>query len=130
MAGGNGIADRIRFVGERSDVSAVLRAADVFCQPNTHPEPFGISLVEALHAGLPVVTSGIGGASEIVDDTCGVLTPPGDALALSRALRQLVVDRDVRDRLGAAAPRRAGALCDASRQMRRVHDVLASVAVA
>ena len=43
---------------------SLLNAADVFCQPNTSPEPFGLSLVEAMHAGLPVVTSGIGGACE------------------------------------------------------------------
>ena len=51
---------------------ALLAAADLFCQPNTAPEPFGLSLVEALQAGLPVVTSGIGGACEIVDASCGV----------------------------------------------------------
>jgi len=130
MASDGGIADRVRFLGERSDVPTVLGAADVFCQPNTSPEPFGIALVEALHAGLPVVTSGIGGACEIVDGSCGVLTPPGDAAALSIALQQLIVDRDLNARLGAAARRRPDALCDASRQMRRIHEVLSSVAVA
>jgi glycosyltransferase involved in cell wall biosynthesis len=130
LASDGGIADRVRFVGERSDVPAVLAAADVFCQPNTSPEPFGLSLVEAMHAGLPVVTSGIGGACEIVDGTCGVLTPPGDVTALSKALRQLIVDRDLAALLGAAARRRPDALCDASRQMLRIHQVLSSVAVA
>lgn len=130
LATEGGIAGRVRFLGERSDVPAVLDAADVFCQPNTSPEPFGISLVEALHAGLPVVTSGIGGACEIVDDTCGRLVPPADAVALSSALRQLIVDRPLNASLGAAARRRPDALCDASRQMRRIHQVLASVAEA
>jgi glycosyltransferase involved in cell wall biosynthesis len=130
LASDGGIADRVRFVGERSDVPAVLGAADVFCQPNISPEPFGLSLVEALHAGLPVVTSGIGGACEIVDGTCGVLTPPGDAAGLSAALRRLIVDRDLTARLGSAARRRPDALCDASRQMLRIHQVLSSVAVA
>jgi glycosyltransferase involved in cell wall biosynthesis len=130
LASDGGIADRVRFVGERRDVPTLLSAADVFCQPNTSPEPFGLALVEALHAGLPVVTSGIGGACEIVDGSCGVLTPPGDASALSIALQQLIVDRDLNARLGAAARRRPDALCDASRQMRRIHEVLSSVAVA
>jgi len=130
VARDKGITDRIRFIGERSDVPAILSGADIFCQPNTLPEAFGLSLVEAMHAGLPVVTSGIGGACEIVDGSCGVLTPPGDASALSMALQQLIVDRDLNARLGAAARRRPDALCDASRQMRRIHQVLSSVAVA
>jgi glycosyltransferase involved in cell wall biosynthesis len=86
--------------------------------------------VEALHAGLAVVTSGIGGACEIVDATCGVLTPPGDVPALSSALGRLVVDRDLNARLGAAARRRPESLCEPSRQMRRIHQLLSSVATA
>ena len=73
-----GIADRVRFLGQRADVSRLMAAADVFCQPNSGPEPFGIVLVEALYAGLAVVTSAFGGAVEIVDATCGELTAPGD----------------------------------------------------
>jgi glycosyltransferase involved in cell wall biosynthesis len=125
-----GIADRVRFLGERNDVPALLGAADLFCQPNTAPEPFGLSLVEALQAGLPVVTSGVGGACEIVDESCGLLTPPGDATALAAALTQLVTDSRRRARLGAAARRRPAVLCDAARQMRRIHEVLSSVAAA
>ena len=85
-----GIADRVRFLGERADVPRLMAAADVFCQPNTGPEPFGIVFVEALYAGLPVVTSGFGGATEILDKTCGVLTTPGDAEAVAAALRGLI----------------------------------------
>ena len=125
-----GIADRVRFLGQRTDVPALLTAADLFCQPNTAPEPFGLSLVEGLQAGLPVVTSGVGGACEIVDASCGVLTPPGDKTALAEALKQLVIDRELRARLGAAARSRPALLCDASRQMRRIHQVLSSVSAA
>jgi len=130
IARDGGIADRVRFLGQRADVPALLSAADVFCQPNTGPEPFGLSLVEGLQAGLPVVTSGVGGACEIVDASCGVLTAPGDKAALADALKQLVIDRDLRVGLGAAARLRPAVLCDASRQMRRIHQVLSSVAAA
>jgi glycosyltransferase involved in cell wall biosynthesis len=130
LAVDGGIADRVRFLGERNDVPALLHAADVFCQPNTSPEPFGLALVEAMHAGLPVVTSGIGGACEIVDASCGILVPPGDAVALSDALKRVVLDRELHARLGAAALRRPATLCDASQQMRRIHTVLSSVAAA
>jgi len=46
-----GIANRVKFLGQRSDVQRIMAAADVYCQPNTGPEPFGIVFVEALYAG-------------------------------------------------------------------------------
>jgi glycosyltransferase involved in cell wall biosynthesis len=108
-------------------VPAVLAAADIFCQPNTSPEPFGLAMVEALRAGLPVVTSGIGGACEIVDGSCGVLTPPRDAAALSAALGRLITDDHFRARLGVHARLRPYEICDPTRQMRRIHELLSSV---
>ena len=102
-----GIADRVRFLGQRADVPRLMAAADVFCQPNIGPEPFGIVFVEALYARLPVVTSAFGGAVEIVDQTCGVLTTPGDAEAVAAALRSLIQDPSRRRALGAAGPGRA-----------------------
>jgi glycosyltransferase involved in cell wall biosynthesis len=130
IASDRDIANRLRFLGERHDVPALLAAADLFCQPNTAPEPFGLSLVEALQAGLPVVTSGLGGACEIVDASCGVLTPPSDPITLADALKRLIADSELRARLSSAARRRPAALCDAPRQMRRIHQVLSSVAAA
>jgi glycosyltransferase involved in cell wall biosynthesis len=112
-----GIGDRMRFLGQRTDVPRLMAAADVYCQPNTGPEPFGIVLVEALYAGLPVVTSGFGGATEVVDPTCGVLTNPGDPQAVATALRDLIRDPSRRQALGAAGPRRATSLCDPARQL-------------
>ncbi|HET9360123.1 MAG TPA: glycosyltransferase [Vicinamibacterales bacterium] len=123
-----GISERVRFVGERDDVIQILRAANIYCQPNTKPEGFGLTFVEAMHAGLPVVTSGIGGASEIVDQSCGMLTPPGDVPALSSALNRLIVDRALNTRLGDEAQRRSESLCNVPRQMGRIHAVLASLA--
>lgn len=118
LADSVGVADRVRFLGQRDDVRALMAAADVLCQPNLAPEPFGIAYVEALHAGLPVVATALGGPREIVDATCGVLVPPGDAAALGDALRALVADPARRAALGAAGPFRAAALCDAGRQAR------------
>jgi glycosyltransferase involved in cell wall biosynthesis len=112
-----GIANRVRFLGQRADVRRLMAAADVFCQPNSGPEPFGIVLVEALYAGLPVVTSGFGGAAEIVDQTCGVLTAPGDPEAVAAALRSLIHDPSKRTSLGASGPSRAELLCDPARQL-------------
>jgi glycosyltransferase involved in cell wall biosynthesis len=115
-----GVSDRVRFLGQRSDVPELLAAADVHCQPNTGPEPFGIAFIEALYAGLPVVTTALGGALEIVDETCGVLVPPADPAALAEALGQLILDAGQRARLGVAGPTRARHLCDPARQLARV----------
>jgi len=107
-----GVADRVRFLGQRADVPRLMAAADVYCQPNTGPEPFGLAFVEALAAGLPVVTSGFGGAAEIVNDSCGVLTASGDAAEVAAVLRGLITDPTCRAALGAAGPGRAHDLCD------------------
>ena len=119
-----GIGDRVRWLGERPDVRRLLAAADIHCQANVAPEPFGVAYVEALAAGLPVVASAAGGAIEIVDDSCGVLVPPGDAEALARALERLIVDRGIRARLAAGAPARARHLSDPATQMFRLADAL------
>lgn len=107
-----GIADRVRFLGQREDMPRLLAGADVFCQPNTAPEPFGIVLVEALAAGLPVVTAGMGGALEIVDGSCGTFVEPGDGDGLGAALARLIGDPAERARLGGAGPPRARAVSD------------------
>lgn len=127
LAQERGIAHRVRFLGQRGDVPALMAAADVFCQPNLGPEPFGIVFVEAMHAGLPLVATAIGGAREIVDPSCGILVPPEDPAALADALRRLVDEPGLRARLGAAGPAHARALCDPPRQIARLREALASV---
>ena len=122
-----GIAERVRFLNQRSDVARLLAAADIFCQPNTGPEPFGIVFIEALYARLPVVTTNIGGAREIVDDACGLLVPPGDPHSLAMALRRLIQDPSLRIKLGTAGLARASALCDPAKQMVRLHSILTEV---
>jgi glycosyltransferase involved in cell wall biosynthesis len=119
-----GISGRVRFAGERQDVPGILQAADIYCQPNVLPEAFGISLVEAEAAGLPIVTSALGGAREIVDESCGVLIAPRDIQALAAALRRLLADAGLRARLGRAARERSGALCNLTSQLQRMHEVL------
>jgi glycosyltransferase involved in cell wall biosynthesis len=119
-----GVADRVRFLGERSDVGQLLAAADIHCQANLGPEPFGIAFIEALAAGLPVVTVAMGGATEIVNDSCGILVPPDDVAALAASLRRLIEDPVLRARLSSAGPARARELSDPAGQMRRLSDAL------
>ncbi|MDB5311157.1 MAG: glycosyltransferase family 1 protein [Gemmataceae bacterium] len=115
-----GIAARVKFLGQRTDIPRLMAAADIYCQPNTMPEPFGLVFVEALYAGLPVVTSGAGGVTEIVSEGHGVLTRPGDHASVSAALLGLIRDPARRRALGAAGPTRAAELCDPARQLKRL----------
>jgi glycosyltransferase involved in cell wall biosynthesis len=118
------IAGRVRFLGTRSDVPELLAAADIFCHPNTYPaEPFGIALVEALQAGLPVVTTAMGGALEIVSEQCGCLIPPEDDVALSAALGRLLTEEGLRRQMSAAA-RMRGEVFTASVQIPRLNAAL------
>jgi glycosyltransferase involved in cell wall biosynthesis len=121
-----GIAARVHFLGQRDDVAALLWASDVYCQPNTEPESFGIAFVEALYAGLPVVTTDFGGAREIVTPDCGFLVPAGDRRALVEALRLLISDADLRRRLGSAGPARAARLCAPEHVVPRLEAALGS----
>ena len=123
-----GIAGRVRFLGERADVPRLMAAADVLCQPNLAPDAFGIAFVEGMYAGLPVVTSALGGALEAVDPTAGILVAPGRVDALAEALREMAGSSGRRAELGAAGPARARALCDPHRQAERMRQVLATVA--
>jgi glycosyltransferase involved in cell wall biosynthesis len=119
-----GIEDRVRFAGQRGDVERLLAASDIHCQPNISPEPFGIALVEALYASIPVVTTEMGGAIEIVNDSCGIMVPPNDPGALAAALDKLVADGEARRRLGSAGPARARELCDPFQQMELLRKTL------
>jgi glycosyltransferase involved in cell wall biosynthesis len=118
------LGGRVHFLGERHDTSALYAAADIYCQPNTAPDAFGLTFVEALHAGLPVVTSALGGAREIVTPGCGLLVTPGDAAALAAALEPLLADPERRAAFGIAGPARAAELCEPNRQARRLSDLL------
>ena len=124
-----GIAAMVSFLGHRDDVRDLYFAADIFCQPNPTPEPFGMTFVEALYAGLPVVGTDIGGAREILWDQptgerFGVLVPPRDRDALVRALRPLVERPDERSRFAAIGPARARALSDPAMAFARFEQLM------
>lgn len=121
LASGLGIRERVRFLGQRSDVPRLLATGDIHCQPNTGPEPFGLAFIEALYAGLPVVATAMGGPLETIDTTCGVLVPPEPG-PLAQALQRLIQDGEERRRLGAAGPSRAVALCEPSAFLRGLEE--------
>jgi glycosyltransferase involved in cell wall biosynthesis len=115
-----GLERRVRFLGERQDVPDLLVAADIFCQPNLSAEPFGIAFIEALYAGLPVVTTAIGGGGEIVTPACGYAVQPGNIDEIAAALRELVEHPAKRQQFRTAAIDRATELCAPRQQIMRL----------
>jgi glycosyltransferase involved in cell wall biosynthesis len=84
-------------------------------------EGMPVSLMEAAACGVPAVAPAVGGIPELVEDgATGLVIPPGDALALASALERLLLDRDLRTRLGTAARRRAEERFSRARQVDRL----------
>src|SRR5262249_48865526 len=94
------LTERVRFLGERADVPQLLAAADIFCPTNLEPEPLGLSIVEALSAGLPVVTMRAGGPAEFLDPSCAVLLDGQDPDLLATQLARLAQDEQARRVMG------------------------------
>lgn len=104
---------RIEWLGRLSDADklARLRGAAVFCAPSIHGESFGVVLAEAMAAGTPVVASALDGYRNVATDGVdAILVPPGHAEALADALRTVLGDRALADRLVAAGCVRADQL--------------------
>lgn len=103
-----GIAEHVDFLGERRDALEIVGRADIAVVPSTRPEPFGMTLVEAMALGRPVVATAAGGPAEIVTDGVdGLLVPLRDPVALADALQRLIEDPAFARSLGINARSRA-----------------------
>jgi glycosyltransferase involved in cell wall biosynthesis len=98
-----GVADRVLFTGLRSDVPALLAAADVSVMPSLS-EALSNVLLESMAAGAPTVATRVGGTPEaLTDGHTGLLVPPAEVQPLARAISQLLDDRALAAHLGRAA---------------------------
>jgi glycosyltransferase involved in cell wall biosynthesis len=94
--------DVVRFLGFRRDLPDLMAAADLFVLPSV-AEAFGLVLAEALHLGVPVVATRVGGIPEIVDDGIdGTLVPAADPASLAEAIADLLLHPDKRRRFAGA----------------------------
>jgi len=123
-----GLDERVRFLGERRDVPRLLAGADLYVQANRGPEGFSLVFIEAFAAGVPIVTMRLGGAAEIIDETCGALVAPGDVAGFAHTLRELIPATERRRSMGARARARVVELCDPAARLRELERVLTETA--
>jgi glycosyltransferase involved in cell wall biosynthesis len=102
----SGLQERVHLLGKREDVPEILSAADVFVLSSDY-EGNPLSVMEAMAAGKPVICTAVGGVPELVEDGCGLLVPPRDTQALSKAMSHLLENPNDRKSMGEKSARRA-----------------------
>ena len=116
---------RFHFLGRRNDVPSLLASATVAVVPSVWAEAFGLTVVEAMAAGAPLVASAIGGIPELIrPGETGLLVPPGDAAALAGAIRSLLDDAALRARLSARGREEAARRFSVERAAEEISAVL------
>lgn len=118
---------RVRLLGRREDIPALLADADILAVPSRW-EGFGLAAAEGLAAGVPVVASDVDGLREVVGDA-GILVPPEDRGALRAALARLAGDSALRSALGRRGRARAAERFDLRETVRRYEDLYRHLAV-
>ena len=102
-----GLEEKVRLLGLRTDVPRLLAASDISLLTSIS-EGIPLTLIEAMAAGLPVVSTNVGGAAEIVlDQETGLLAPSGDDLALAEKILELAHSIGTRSRMGEQGRERA-----------------------
>src|SRR5437762_7785105 len=107
-----GLGERVVFTGDvpQSDLRGYYEAADLFVLPSLdRSEAFGLAMLEAMHTGLPVISTRVGtGTSHVnLDGITGLEVPPGDAESLASAIRWMLEHPDAAKRMGEAARERS-----------------------
>lgn len=114
------IADRVCFLGHRTDVPDLLACCDLFVLPSLY-EGLPLSILEAMAAGKPVVASAVGGSPEaVLDGESGLLVPPGDSVALAKALKCLLAQPGLAAQMGAAGKARVQQMFSVEVMVRQV----------
>jgi glycosyltransferase involved in cell wall biosynthesis len=92
-----GLESRIRFLGYRKDTPALLSILDIFVHASIQPEPFGMVLLEAMAARIPIIATRFGGPIEILDaGGCGALVPPEDGRSIAEECEKYFSDESYR----------------------------------
>jgi glycosyltransferase involved in cell wall biosynthesis len=122
-----GLGERFKFMGHTTDPVNVVRAADVMLMTSIS-EGLPMSILEAMGAGRPVVSTGVGGVRDVVKG-CGVVAPPGDAHALAMGVVTLLRRPDLAGALGRRGHRRLGRIYTDVACVSGYRDLIRSAAV-
>jgi len=123
QAAGLGLADRVVFLGFRRDIPDLLAGCDLFFLPSLY-EGLPIAVLEAMAAGKPVIATAIGGTDEVITSGVnGLLVPPADPGALATAIRTLLHDQALGERLASAGQVRIRQEFSAGNMVRQVTQV-------
>jgi glycosyltransferase involved in cell wall biosynthesis len=118
-----GLGERLRFLGHRDDIPALLSACDLFVLPSLF-EGFPLAVLEASAAGKPVVATAVEGTREAVrHGETGILVPPAAPSALAGAIRDLLSDAPRAARIATAAKARAQREFGPEAMARQVHEI-------
>lgn len=117
-----GLRDHMVFTGHRNDIPRLVSALEVVVHASSIPEPFGLTVIEGMAAGKPVVATAAGGVLDIIEDgKNGLLVPCQDAKAMARAIMLFLADYDKARQMGEAAQQRVAENFTMSKQMTAVH---------
>ena len=122
-----GLGDRVRFLGEIENVECVVSAADVALFPS-ESESFGLSALEAMACGVPVVATDIGGLPDtIVHGETGFLHTVGDTAGMAASVGRLLGDDALRRRMGVAGVERTRGKFSLTTMLERHEQLYASL---
>jgi glycosyltransferase involved in cell wall biosynthesis len=102
-----GLSECVSFLGSRTDVADLYRAADIAIHASTTPEPFGLVVPEAMALNCAVIAASSGGPAEVITPGTGFLCNPSAPEEYARVLEQLVRDDSLREAVAAAASAQA-----------------------
>ncbi len=120
-----GVLDRMRFLGTQRDIGEIASMADVFLLPS-ELESFGLSALEAMACGVPVIGSDAGGLPEVVRHSeSGYLLPVGDVEGMAARTIEILKDGERRREMGQAARHRVESLFRAERVVNQYEAVYA-----
>jgi L-malate glycosyltransferase len=94
--------DSVTLLGQRSDVPALLNAADVYVS-SSHWEGLPVAILEAMSAGLPIASTSVGDIPKVVSSNSGILVPPRDIESLADAMIELACNPECRKQMSASA---------------------------
>jgi glycosyltransferase involved in cell wall biosynthesis len=122
-----GLEGRVKFLGYRADISDLLAKCDVFVLPSLY-EGLPLSILEAMAAAKPIIATQIGGTDEaVLDGATGLLVPPADPTALAAAIRSVLDDRVLAQRLASAGRIRVEQEFSTTAMLRQVTAVYAEL---